>query len=645
LMTSPVAASSISDANGELLFYTNGVSIWNREHELMVNGNDIGGDSTSVQGAMIIPVPGDSTIFYVFTTDPVWDDYSYDVRYAMVDIKKDTARGEVLFKDRPLFMNSTERMAATAVGGTTIWLITHEYGNNVFRAYPITADGIGAPAISAAGSVHRFSEERNGTASLKIDPGARRVVVALQDSIQNYVELFAFADSTGMVDDFIQIDLMEPIPSLVYSVEFSSSLQRLYVTTNSNGSKLFQYDLDSIDAPNAKTDIEATKFEIANSAQEFGTIQTGSDGIIYMAIENSGTLGTINNPNGDDMNASFVETGFDLAGRISRLGLPNFVQIVTNPPNAPGITYSNNCIGQPTAFAASTTSMIDVVFWTFGDGTSSDSTSLSHTYNEIGIYDVSLNISNRCGYDSTFFAQVEIFPIPDNPTVELATTVCNGPELLAAWPSDTTFTYTWSRGDTSRVITVDQKSIIDVFITNEAGCRSEVVQVLVDDTRPQVDLGPDLTICQNEFVQDFDAFNPGAAYTWKLDGVNTGNTLRIQRIDTSIPGTFTYALEVEDIFACIGKDSLVMEIIETPIFTAIPTPATGCGVANGQIQLNLTSTGSYTYELNGPTIVSATNLNGPDTRLVSNSLAAGTYNLRVTNTVSGCSQFQSLAIG
>lgn len=645
LMTSPVAASSISDANGELLFYTNGVSIWNQEHELMVNGNDIGGDSTSVQGAMIIPIPGDSTIFYVFTTDPVWGDYSYDMRYSMVDIKKDTARGEVIFKDRPLFMNSTERMAATAVGGSTIWLITHEYGNNVFRAYPITEDGIGAPAISAAGSVHRFSEERNGTASLKIDPGARRIAVALQDSTQNYVEMFSFADSTGMVDDFIQLDIVEPLPSVIYSVEMSSSLQRLYVTTNSNGSKLFQYDLDSIDAPNAKTDIEATKFELANSSEEWGTIQTGSDGIIYMAVENSGTLGTINNPNGDDMNASFVETGFDLAGRTSRLGLPNFVQVVTNPPNSPGITYSNNCIGQPTAFAASTTSIIDEVFWTFGDGTSSDSTSLSHTYNEVGVYDVSLRIFNRCLFDSTFYAQVEIFPIPDNPTVPLATTVCNGPELLAAWPSDTTFTYTWSTGDTTRVISVDQRSTIDVFLTNEAGCNSDVVQVLVDDTRPQVDLGPDLTICQNEFIQDFDAVNPGAAYIWTLDGTSTGNTLRTQRIDTSIPGTFTYKIEVEDIFACIGEDSLVMDIIETPVFTAIPTPATGCGVANGEIFLNLITTGSFTYELNGPVIVSSTNITGPNTALVSNALSAGTYNLRVTNTVSGCSEFQSLAIG
>lgn len=647
LMTSPVAASSISDANGELLFYTNGVSVWNREHELMVNGNDIGGDSTSVQGAMIVPLPGDSTIFYVFTTDPVWGDYSYDVKYAMVDIKKDTARGEVIFKDRPLFTNSTERMTATAVGSTVIWLITHEYGNNVFRAYPITADGIGAPIISAAGSVHKFSEERNGTASMKVDPGGRRIAVALQDEIDNFVELFTFTDSTGMVDDFIQIDIMEPLPSLAYSVEFSSSLQRLYVTANGNNSKLLQYDLDSINAPTAKVDIEATKFELGNSSEAFGTIQTGSDGIIYMAVENSNTLGTINNPNGDDMNASFIETGFDLAGRTSRLGLPNFVQTVVNPPNSPGITYSNTCIGQPTVFTASTTSSIDVVFWTFGDGTSSDSTTVNHTYNEVGVYDVSLNMTNRCGLDTTFFAQVEIFATPPNPDVPLATTLCNGPVTLAAWPRDTTFTYTWSTGDTTRVITVDRRSTIDVFLTNAEGCSSETVQVLVDDTRPVVNLGPDLVVCQDEFVQDFDGQNPGSAYSWFIDGVNNGNTLRTQMIDTSVPGTYVYRLEVEDVFACVGRDSVMINVIESPVFTSSAQDTQGCGTSDGVIELNITSSGSYTYELNGPVIVGATSVNGPTGGpvVVSNALSAGNYQLRVNNTVSGCTTFQALAVG
>ena len=650
LMSSPIPASSVSDANGELLFYTNGESVWNQEHNLMINGNDIGGDTLSVQGAMIVPVPGDSTIFYIFMTSPIWDDYTFDVKYAMVDIKKDTARGEVIFKDRPLFHNSTERITATAIGSNIVWLITHEYGNNMFRAYPISANGIGDPVISAAGSVHRFSEERNGTASMAVDPGGNRIAVALQDSTNNYVELFTFTDSlgVGMARNYIQIDIDEPIPSLIYGVEFSSNLQRLYVSTNGAGnSKLLQFDLDSINAPTAKADIEASKFELADSSSEFGTMETGSDGIIYLAIENSPDLGTINNPNGDDMNASFAESGFNLAGRTSRRGLPNFVQVVSNPPNTPGISYINTCHTQPTAFTGSTTSIIDVLFWTLGDGTVSDSSSFSHTYNEVGTYDVSMNLTNRCGLDSTFFAQVEVFPIPDDPQVPLAGTICNGPLTLAAWPTDTTFIYNWSNGETTREISVDQRSTLEVFLTNEHGCSSNIIEVLIDDTRPVVTLGPDLTVCQNEFVIDFDALNPGANYDWSINGTSTGNTLRTQRIDTSVDGSFTYTLEVEDIFACVGSDSVVVNVIESPVYNAIAQQTLSCGGSDGSVLLNVTSTGSYTYELNGPVIIGATPVNGPTSGniVVSNALSAGTYQLRVTNTVSGCASLLALAVG
>jgi len=31
--------STISDANGSLLFYTDGITIWNRNHDIMVNGS------------------------------------------------------------------------------------------------------------------------------------------------------------------------------------------------------------------------------------------------------------------------------------------------------------------------------------------------------------------------------------------------------------------------------------------------------------------------------------------------------------------------------------------------------------------------------------------------------------------------------
>ena len=68
LITSEGCAT-ISDPNGNLLFYTDGVTIWDRRHEVMLNGQGLLGHSSSTESALIIPKPGSKSRFYVFTID------------------------------------------------------------------------------------------------------------------------------------------------------------------------------------------------------------------------------------------------------------------------------------------------------------------------------------------------------------------------------------------------------------------------------------------------------------------------------------------------------------------------------------------------------------------------------------------------
>ncbi|MGO8056139.1 hypothetical protein, partial [Rhizobium leguminosarum] len=58
-----------SDKNGNLLFYTNGIDVWNRNHEIMPNGTGLFGSQTSTQSGIIVPQPGSDSIYYVFTVD------------------------------------------------------------------------------------------------------------------------------------------------------------------------------------------------------------------------------------------------------------------------------------------------------------------------------------------------------------------------------------------------------------------------------------------------------------------------------------------------------------------------------------------------------------------------------------------------
>src|SRR5210317_951840 len=66
--------SSISDPNGNLLFYTDGRSVWDANHQVMPNGDynngqGLLGDPSSTSSAVIVPKPGNSDQYYIFTVD------------------------------------------------------------------------------------------------------------------------------------------------------------------------------------------------------------------------------------------------------------------------------------------------------------------------------------------------------------------------------------------------------------------------------------------------------------------------------------------------------------------------------------------------------------------------------------------------
>ena len=72
-LNTPEGCSSISNVNGGLLFYSDGVRIFDRTHSQMPNGFDLIGNLTSTQSALIVPNPADSDKYYVFTVDKADD--------------------------------------------------------------------------------------------------------------------------------------------------------------------------------------------------------------------------------------------------------------------------------------------------------------------------------------------------------------------------------------------------------------------------------------------------------------------------------------------------------------------------------------------------------------------------------------------
>src|SRR6185436_4851256 len=64
MMTTGEGCSSIANSAGNLLFYTDGITIWNQNHTPMANGTGLFGSSSTSQSGVIVKKPGSANIYY-----------------------------------------------------------------------------------------------------------------------------------------------------------------------------------------------------------------------------------------------------------------------------------------------------------------------------------------------------------------------------------------------------------------------------------------------------------------------------------------------------------------------------------------------------------------------------------------------------
>ena len=94
--------TTISDTDGNLLFYTDGRLVYDRTHQLMPNGTGLFGDSSSTQSAIIVPKPDDINIYYIFTVDTsnsLNSPSNLGFNYSIVDLTLNGGLGDVTSKN------------------------------------------------------------------------------------------------------------------------------------------------------------------------------------------------------------------------------------------------------------------------------------------------------------------------------------------------------------------------------------------------------------------------------------------------------------------------------------------------------------------------------------------------------------------
>lgn len=383
--------TSISDPDGNLLFYSDGRTVWNRNHQIMTNGNYFGGtgllgDPSSTSSGLIVPKPEDPTQYYIFTVDephhenaavypnqftgaysdggfiPADDDgFNNGLNYSLVDMTLNGGLGDINTTEKNVQLvtydtNNPEAIkykcsekitAVRAEDCGSFWVITHFM--NSFYAFKVGASGVDTtPVISTVGpNIPIEGYRRNALGYIKAAPDASKILVAhygeasvTGGNAAGSVYLFDFDNESGIISNSVELYGTQNNDS-PYGVEFSAENKKAYATiglgpAGNGASQVVQWDLESNDIPASMQIIHTSNNTSA------GALQLGIDRRIYRGQLSFGSnasvaryLGVISNPEADGMATNYNEQGIllDINGlnqNTSRIGLPPFIQSLFN---------------------------------------------------------------------------------------------------------------------------------------------------------------------------------------------------------------------------------------------------------------------------------------------------------------------------
>ncbi len=445
--------ASIADRNtGKLLFYSDGISVWNSQHRVMPNGSGLAGHESSTQSALIVPVPESESRYLIFTSDCEPYDFTPNkgVSYSTVDMSLDGGFGDVVEKNIQLLPEASEKLTAVLhANRKDYWVIAHSLGGNTFYVYRVTRDGIvGEPLVSAVGTSHGnpAATEQWTLGYLKASPNGRRLAIASGNvtPLMSLCELFDFDAATGQISNPVTVIRPGEIPP--YGVCFSPDNSKLYVSSFSP-KQVSQYDLRT----NQSDAIRASRVPLPAGPYTPGAIQSGPDGKLYVANSGQSFVGVIGRPNTIGTDCGFDPVGIALSPIVKcRLGLPNIIEPFV-PGSAPDADFTaddslfcgNGCVELTDKSSPNT---IDWS-WSFPGGSPASATGSVPPrvcYGTPGIYAITLVVTNDFGSD-TLVRSVTVDPVPVVNAGPDRVTCPESPVLLEATVSGgTALTYSWA---------------------------------------------------------------------------------------------------------------------------------------------------------------------------------------------------------
>lgn len=339
------AFMTYSDEQGNLILYSNGNTVWNK------NGNPIAGAlnlisaTDPVYPGLIVPIPENDNLFYVFSVDDFSGNNNgttveFPIYYSKIDMNQNSGDGKKIGQSLSLWNETSFGMTAVKhCNNIDYWLIIHKGSGNEFLTYVINKDGIdmtNPPVSSKVGIPFIGSSKGLQQEIIASEDGKKLAITKPFHPDGGFVQVFDFDNLTGKVTQLVTTYKNE---GMIKGAAFSPDGNFIYVARLKNqsqtgGQSTFEYEVVQYRtsfAPNYRQQITQKTYTGKSQASlgnflvdpgTFGNLKLGPNGKIYLAHIDATFLSVIHKPNKPGDESDFEYSGFDLHGKIGKAQFP-----------------------------------------------------------------------------------------------------------------------------------------------------------------------------------------------------------------------------------------------------------------------------------------------------------------------------------
>jgi len=297
------ALVSMSDKEGNLIFYSNNCSIFDKNHALMENGEGLNPGQIQTYWCSVnpfanpngnsifsIPDPGNNSNYYIFHRDfeafniglPGGSQFAPLHFYcSKINISQNNGLGKVTSKNEVIIadtLSSNGMQAVRHANGRDWWILIPEFKGNCYYRVILSPNGIEVIDKQCIGKDWDKYAQSGGA---YFTPDGTKYV---RCHAEYGLNIFDFDRCSGKLSNPTHIGLEAPDTYLISSMALSANGRFVYYNTRS---QIFQFDIDALDIAASKVLVaQFDGFQSAGNNTDFYYSRLAPDGKIYICTYN-----------------------------------------------------------------------------------------------------------------------------------------------------------------------------------------------------------------------------------------------------------------------------------------------------------------------------------------------------------------------